>query len=75
MVHIAVCILIILMINENVPHPLPPPPQKKEKQQEETIKQKKKVSMMLILPNRLKEMNEGFLVFHCWLFHIRMKYE
>ena len=73
--HIAVCGLIILMVDENVPQPLPPPPQKKEKQQQETIKTKKKVLMVLILPNKLKGMNEGFLVFHCWLFHIRMKYE
>ena len=39
--HIAVYILIILMINENVPQTLPPS-KKKEKQQEEKIKQKKK---------------------------------
>ena len=52
-----------------------PSPQKKEKQQQETIKTKKKVLMVLILLNKLKGMNEGFLVFHCWLFQIRMKYE
>ena len=69
----AVCGLIILMVNENVPQPLPPP--RKEKQPQETIKTKKKVLMVLILPNKLKGMNEGFLVFHCWLFHIRMKYK
>ena len=56
-------------------HNLSPPPKKKEKQQQETIKTKKKVLMVLILPNKLKGMNEGFLVFRCWLFHIRMKYE
>ena len=37
-----------------------PFPQKKEKQQQETIKTKKKVSMVLILPNKLKGMNESF---------------
>ena len=39
-----------------------PPPQKKEKQQQETVKTKKEVLMVLILPNKFKGMNEGFLV-------------
>ena len=71
--HIAVCSLIILMVNENVPQPLPP--LKKRKTTARNNKNEKKVLMVLILPNKLKGMNEGFLVFHCWLFHIRMKYE
>ena len=56
-------------------HTPSPPPSKKRKTIRRNNKTEKKVLVMLILPNRLKEMNEGFLVFHCWLFHIRMKYE
>ena len=52
-----------------------PPPPKKRKTTARNNKNEKKVLMVLILPNKLKGMNEGFLVFHCWLFHIRMKYE